>query len=514
MRALILSLWASFVLAPPAQADDLFDINSVLVAAFEADQPFLATEAERVRLLVEEALGASYVVVTMPEVPAFTDYTADVYLRSCPKGQYIGCVFVVGGRAKTDWTVGGRVSAVEGGFRVDLSFIDVGEAKLVLEFDVVLDGSNDAEFQEGVVKVVDALVRGEIKDLDVRRDPEAERAAKREEEERVQAARRFAADSVYEELSDLDRGELGEDAWARGGVRRGGSTSSSGRRDRVASDDLDDLDTRGGLSPWERVGLTKAQYKLYRNSKLKLRDFKDRMLGRKGELLIRAGMTIGGGPYGQQHESFYVLAPDAGQNPRPGDVRDQASVQSQFNALGIGGGLEVGIGITSWFEVALFGQVRNAPYNSRVFRERVGVDASPRPLDERNVNSLQGGLRVGLFPMPAYPARPFLQVGASFWSGSQLQRNVEVPQYLVAAQFVPNNFIFAHVNPGVEINAGKRIFVWLRGDFDLPLAGREIQTFRRGDQSLTRTPPRESSTGLGVGGSFGVTVRLRLNANR
>ena len=150
-----------------------FELNSVLVASFEAGQPFLETEAERVRDLVEDALASAYVVVGMPDVPAFADYSADVYLRSCPDGQYIGCVFVVGGRAKTDWTIGGHIKAVEGGYKVNLSFIDVAEAKLVLEFDVVLDGSNDAEFKEGVLRVMDALVNGQVQDLDLRGDPEA-----------------------------------------------------------------------------------------------------------------------------------------------------------------------------------------------------------------------------------------------------------------------------------------------------------------------------------------------------
>ena len=74
---------------PAETSFGMFEVHSVLVASFEADQPFLDAEATRVSGLVREALGQSYVVLGMEEVPAFPDYGADVYLRSCPDGQSV-----------------------------------------------------------------------------------------------------------------------------------------------------------------------------------------------------------------------------------------------------------------------------------------------------------------------------------------------------------------------------------------------------------------------------------------
>ncbi len=491
------------VAAPALAQDDggfSFELNSVLVATFEADQPFLESEAERVRVLVEQALGEAYVVVRMPEVPEFTDYSADTYLRSCPPGQYIGCVFVVGGRAKTDWTVGGRVTAVDGGYQAFLSFIDVDEAKLVLEFDVVLDGTNDVSFQDGVRKIMDALVSGEVQALDVRADPEAERAKQAEEEERQKKAKQFALDSVYEDPEDLDRGTVGRDAYA------------SDRTDL----DLDAVEGRSGLEPWERAGLTKAQYKLYRKSGLKLRDFKERLKGRKGQFLARLGMIVGVGPYGQEHENYFVQANTADPaDLRPRDILDQSAASRQARRLALGGELELGFGLTPWLELMVFGGIRQASYEYRYYREVDGGSTpGPGPYTEAVARTFHGGLRVGVVPLPAYPVRPTFHVGASFWAGTAPSRVTEPASYLLSSVMPGNNLVLIHVNPGFEVSAGKLLAVYGRFDVDIPILGRSSQFFNDTDpdigQLLSVRPSPDSVLGPGFGGSIGLLVRVPL----
>ncbi|MCB9664891.1 MAG: hypothetical protein H6732_12320 [Alphaproteobacteria bacterium] len=466
-------------LASPAFAQDgmdfSFDLNSVLVATFEADQPFLEPESERVRGLVEDALGDAYVVVRMAEVPPFTDYSADIYLRSCPDGQYIGCVFVVGGRAETDWTIGGRVSAVEGGYQVDLSFIDVSDAKLVLEFDVVLDGSNDAEFKEGVVKVMDALVNGEVQQLDLRGDPEAQRRAEAEAEKREELSRKFAYDQVYEDPEDLERGDVGLDAYV-------GDDSSKGR---VTFEDLEEMEESGGVTPWDRAGLTKAQYKLYRNSGKKLRDFKSRLQGRKGEILVRAGMKVSSGPWGQAHHTGVLLAAgtpkEFQQNPRLGDIVQQSALQLNTTDLVFGGELELAFGVAPFMDIGVFGGIHGSPYRWQFFSEIEGAPtrAIPNPTELDQVASRIAwyvGAKLGFAPMPAYPARPTLYVGGSYWQGTSVGAITSpIPQTYVASQMTGNNMILVHAQPGFEINAGKTVVIFARADIDLPVFGRTFQ---------------------------------------
>ncbi len=526
MRILCSLVAALGVVAPALAQEDVvevgdatsfdFDLNSVLVASFEADQPFLETEADRVRRLVENSLGQAYVVVRMAEVPAFTDYSAEIYLKSCPQGQYIGCVFVVGGRAQTDWTIGGRVSAVEGGYQVDLSFIDVGEAKLVLEFDVVLDGSNDGEFKEGVQRIMDALVNGEVQELDVRSDPEAERAAQAEADRRKQLASDFSEDSEYEDPEDFRRGDVGLDAYVGGEDEE---VRDSGTRSKVSFEDLAEMEEAGGLPPWEKAGLTKGQYKIYRNSGAKLRDFKAKLQGRKGEFLIKASFNAGPGPWGQVHDTWFVVDNETSLNDiQPGDLIADYDAQFLQNAMGLGGTLEIGYGVAKWVELTLHAGIKSAPYQYRLQPFVTGVEKDPGDFTAAQVTPFFAGARIGLIPMPAFPARPTLHVGASYWQGTGFTSLVQVPGYLQASQSRPVWMILAHVNPGVDVSAGKWVSIWARFDLDIPVAGGNIvQALSQGSTPSdfpVALPGAAPSAGFGLGGSLGLTVRIRVAGMR
>lgn len=482
------------------------ELNSVLVATFEVAQTFLEPEAERVRRLVEDALGEAYVVQTMADVPAFADYDAEVYLRSCPQGQYIGCVFVVGGRAKTDWTIGGSLVAVEGGYKANLSFIDVEDARLVLEFDVVLDGSNDVEFQEGVQRIMSALVADEVRSLDLRGDPAAARAAERDAEERRRREREFAAKSLYEDPDDLERGEVGMDAYVEG---RAPKSRSGGR---LTNRDLDAMEDAGGLTPWERAGLTRGQYRLYRNSGVKLRDFKDRLKGRKGQILIRAAGQLGNGPFVQEHDSFLALRPGADPNAfGPDDVLGELVALRQGSTLGAGGMLELGVGATPWLEIDAFVALRGAPYRSRFFVQVPNREQNLLDVDETSALTWNFGLRIGFAPGPAWRARPTLHLGASYWAGTRLSGVVEgVPDFYTALQTRPNNMILAHIQPGFEVDLGRVVQIFGRVDLDLPLMGRSAQFFQIGDADAVKPVPQRGGTpGLGLGGTVGLAFRIR-----
>ena len=478
------------------------ELNSILVATFEAEQPFLEAETQRVHGLVESALAQRYLVVTMAEVEPFNDSDAEVYLRSCPDGQYIGCVFVVGGRAQTDWTIGGRLRAVDGGYQVFLSLIDVDVAKLVTEFDVTLDGSNDLQFQAGVLDIVDAALAGDLQQLDPQTAAEKEAAEQEEEDERTRSARKFATDATYDDPFDGVDDE------------REDETDEPEEKGKVTSADLDAMEDRGGRTPWDRVGLTRGQYKLYRNSGVKLRDFKDRLKGRKGELLFRLSGNVGPGPWGQRHDTFYKLAEGA----QPGalkarDIADQRLVQSQTIGLSYGGQFEVGLGVTPWMELGVFGGLRAAPYEHRFYRQQEG-DTSASSFQSSTALSMQVGARLGFIPLPAYPVRPTFHVGGSMWIGSALGSVAEVPAYLLASQLRPNNLLLVHVQPGAEVSVGRSVALWTRFDFDLPVLGRNIQQGSRGDGSLVGAPEAVTAGGPALGGSLGILIRLRVGPDR
>lgn len=502
-------------------AEETFAVNAVLVTTFDAAQPFLEPEAERVRGLVESALARNFVVLTMRDVPAFSDTTADVYLRSCPDGQYLGCVFVVGGKAETDWVVGGQVSAVEGGYRVVLSFLDMSKAKLVMDTSVDLDGRNDAAFQDGVLKIMDALVAGDVHTLETPKDPETAAKQELEKDDRERAAAEFSQGAVVD-----DPGEpAGEDPSEPPPELPADGEKVTGR-------DLEAMEDQGGVPPWEKVALTRSQYRMYRNSGQKLDDFRDRLLGRRGQILFRLSGAVSSGPWGQVHDTWYLLDEDAPNdifNATLSDLEDDVAAQAQSTALSPGGQLEIDIGLTSWMEIGVFGGVRFAPYAYRFFSQREGNEgADPPGYFSKTSMSWQVGARLGVIPFPAFPVRPTLHVGGSYWSGSPVRSKVEVPPALIASIMPQNNLILLHVNPGVEVSAGKWVIVWTRFDLDVPILGRSRQyvdgPLSAGDASasqpetarpeLEEDPPGGSATGFGIGASLGLTVRVGVGPKR
>jgi hypothetical protein len=489
-------------------------LDTVLVAGFEAAQPFLAAEALRVRSLVERAIFDDHLVITMPEVPKFQDTTAEVYLQSCPAGQYLGCVFVLGEKASTDYAIAGRISATDGGYRVVLSFIDVRESRLRMDLDVILDGNNDVAFQDGVRQALDAMLAGEVKTLEA--DPEAEAQAAAEKAKRDGKAGKFAEESVYERP---DEPAVEDDPVARNEAQtvRRSPVPATGR---LSADDMDALDAEPGTKPWDRADLTRSQYRTYRASGLKLADFQDRLLGRKGQVLLRVS---GGGAYGawlQLHQTGFELATDANpQNAKAADVQAQSSVQSQQPGTSGLGMLELDVGINRWLEVGVFGGLRIAPYQAEFNLEYTGDTApasTPFLVDRRTAMSTQVGARIGVVPFPAWLARPTLHVGGSAWLGNNLRSRVDVPGYLLASQIRPNNNLYVHVNPGFEVAPGRWILVFARADIDIPVTGRILQIFKEnGGQLLPENRPSETTTnGPSLGASVGVAVRFPVGPER
>ena len=487
-------------------------LDTVLISGFEAAQPFLAAEALRVRSLVERALADDHLVVTMAEIPKFQDTTAEVYLQSCPAGQYLGCVFVLGEKASTDYAIAGRISATDGGYRVVLSFIDVRESRLRMDLDVILDGNNDVAFQDGVRKALGAMLQGEVQSLAA--DPEAEAAAAAEKAKRDSKAGKFAEESVYERPADAPDDPVAREE-AKTVARSAVPTTG-----RLSAAEMAALDAEPGTKPWDRADLTRSQYRTYRASGLKLADFQDRLLGRKGQVLLRLS---GGGAYGawlQLHQTGFVLTTDANpSNAKPADVVGQSSVQSQQPGASGLANFELDIGINRWLEVGVFGGLRIAPYQARFDLSYEG-DAEPAStpflVDRRTAMSTQVGARVGVIPFPAWLARPTLHVGGSAWLGNSLRARVDVPDYLLASQIRPNNNLFVHINPGFEVAPGRWILVFARADIDVPVTGRILQIFKENaGQVLQANRPSETTTnGPSLGASVGVAVRLPVGPER
>ena len=340
---------------------------------------------------------------------------------------------------------------------------------------------------------------------------QAEQEAARREREAAQ----FGLDSVYEDPDDLRRGESGMDAYVDDG-----DYAQDGR---ITQQDLQDMEERGGLAPWERADLTRAQYKRYRNSGVKLRDFKAKLQGRKHEIHVSLAGSIVLGPYAQQHDTFLVADNTADQNNLTGnDILFQIARQVNVNpGRPMGQGfLEVGFGVAPWAEIGLMMGIRGGPYDWRVYKEVQGLQNEvPTEYNRDRATTPAFGFQVGFMPGPSWPVRPRFQIGASYQPGAKLTKYVQIPGFLVSSQFKPIHNVVLHLRLlGLEVNAGKWVLIWARSEVDLTVFdfGRTVVPgISRGDSNALSNEAKDAfgaigrASPLGFGGSLGITIRFR-----
>lgn len=507
-RPFVAALALAFAPAGDALAQEAFELNSVLVATFEHTSPDLEYESKRIHDLIERAVGEAYLVVPMSEVAPFSDYDAETYVKSCPRGQYVGCAFVIGGRARTDWTIGGSLKPAAEGVTVTLSFIQVAQSKLVAELSFDVTPENERDVAKGVVQALDALIAGNLEEIDVRGTSE-----QREAEERARAAaaarEQQRATSVARADEDIDE-ELGE-------VERVREAPAAPQR--VTREDLAaEAEERGsGDPPWIELGLTEKQYLDYKNSGLNIAAWRDKRLGRTGDILIGIVGGYSQGGWGQRFEGAFAWAyPEAGSAQL--SIGEQRLLGEQVKAGSGFAELELGVGLQSWLEVVGTVGIGTSPYIYRFYQEGPtppGQEPTANPLPDPatvGITGLRVGGKVGVAPFPLAPARPTVHAGVLYFQGTNAEDRFDggASAQLDFAGLPATNLLLVQVQPGAEISVGRNILIRARFDVDIPVGGTRLTEYKAGYRLLTQTgrPQPENDNLLGLGGQVGMTFRI------
>lgn len=489
MRALLLLLLA----APPAARaqDDAFRVDSVLVASLDPADPALRADATALRDLLHATLSRERVTVPMADVAPFRGYSADIYLQACPPGQYVDCAFVIGQRAATDWVIAGELKAVEGGLQVLVSFVDVRSASLLLQVPVQFEGPDDDDAAVAVARLLVGLLDGSLQAVDVRQLEGATPTEAAVDPAALQAAADELA-LLEEEEGTVDRGD-----------RR------QGRRARIPRSALDDYEGGELIPPWEGLALTPEQWRRWQNSGRTLADWRYRVRGRQGELLIGLSLVgVGWGPWTQIYEAWYAI-----------DDFD-LELSEQFVMQDLAPGLlrswegSLGVGVLPWLDVGVFGGPRVAPYRWRVQR-LVENDDNPRLLEpqEQVVTTWHVGGRVTFAPMPTFTVRPTVGLGVVAWWGRSQARTVAVPDGLESLD--ATRMVLLQASPGVEVSVTRHLNLWARADVEVPVARRVDGPVIFGGAALPGRPsPDADDEGVSVGGAIGATVMVRVRPKR
>lgn len=491
-----LALLAALASSPEAAAQGMFKLDAVLVPKFYTDNPALDAEAARVQAALEANLAQRFLVVPMAAVPPFPDYSADIYLRSCPKAEYIECSYLVGARAKANWVLVVRYKKPEArgdeGLPVaEVSIVDVNVARSILNFEAIVRPGQENEFAEGVANVLSRVIDGDAAAaVDIRGQVEDPRVA--------WERRRAAAEAAAEDIESDGKIEVSvQDLDFESGLKT----------PKITDADLARYDDRDDGTPWQRLDMSRQEYLLYKNSGKPLAEWRALAVGRKNRLLVRGSLGGGAGPFHQYFDGRWALDPNTLQTAEV-EVHDR--IQTAGTALGE---LSVGYGITPTVDVALRVAGRMGSYEYVLHQEVVG---DPEPVLERSPSDVPGaqfGAHVTYAPFPWRTVRPLAVGGVSFWKGVSPDMIVALPvQVAELGPFVPPSLILVEAGAGGELRMSKLADLFVDGGALIKVAGPADVHLTSGGPGMlaTRYVPEEPAAGMGFWLRVGITFRFAL----
>ncbi len=478
-----IAAWWSVALAQ----DSVQNYDPMVLTTVQPLSGATAADAERAFQLLDERFRRTTPVIGMTEVPRFEaqGYGADEYLRVCPPDQYAGCALVVAQRTDATWAVGATVApgpaaadpAAPAPLSVTVFFIDVLSAEIVARFEIALGTEQDAAIIDGIAAAYDEMVQGAYDQRDLR---DTEDPAAREARRKAQAAAVAASLAVLErQLGDVVRGDV-----------VGNITPP-----KVTRAELDALDTREEVAPWERVGMSKGEYRRYANSGDSLLVWRREANGRFGQLIARVAAGGGTGATSQRYESLVLL-----------DATLEPIHLVQLNEVARGGtgafDLELGLGVAPWVEITGALGFRTGKLTTLVDDDVEGQAAIPGSPSTQALNTRQLGVRAAFVPGNHWPVRPMIGAGLALWRGVSVQGTERQP-----AMARPTALLF-EVLPGVEVQASPRVNLFARGVIGLPVGGTG-GSFEETGAGLPDPPQPASAVARGgVAAQAGVTLRV------
>ena len=478
-------LWSLSALAQePDPAGTTFSFDRLLLTTFQAEDPSLDEEADRLHAILFERFGESNDMISMDEVPEFEvhDYGPELYMKGCPPGRYSGCALVLGQRAMGDWVVGATLAEEMDEFDEESSYlvleihlIDVADAREVAVFSVPLIGQEEAALK-GIVGVYGDMLEGAYQLRDLREDDGSEQAA-------IEAARK---ELLATSLTELE-GQLGT-------VVPTGAVGTL-EAPKLTRDDLEKYIGDDERPPWERIGMGQSQYLRFQNSGLDLETWRSEHRGRFGDIIVRVGGGFGGGPWHQSYEA-QLLRSD--QTLQPIHTVQFLEV---INGSTAGGELELGFGVLPFLEVSGLAGVHTGKTTLLKDEDVLNQVAVPSQPQTVTINTYHFGARGTVVPFPHWPARPTLAAGVVTWTGSGIPGEDNYPRLEAPTMTL------LQVLPGGEAEIAPMAALFGRVGAEIPIGGTTLRQTNEG--TGLETPPAPTGS-RGAGWVFHVGLQLNI----
>ncbi len=460
--------------------------TQVLVSAFQSTDSVTDASSESIRAAIDAAVARSsgLKTVQLTAVPAVGDTAALDYAMSCPPGEYVGCAFVLGESARVSLAVTGVVSPGDDGhLLVEVHVVDVPQSADLISFVGDLDPRSEVGvFAATVASVVESAARGEVKaGGDIRAAAPIADAGRAEKQ-------------IAGRQLDQLQGEIGgHDAVGDASVREF-------VREKYTMDDMaSDMQT-DGAKPWERLGMTPQQYLRYKNSGMKLYEWREREMGRKGQILVRGYGGYGRGP---NSVSYYA---------RQGlSAQDLSTIQTyawvtQVDSGAGRGGLEVAYGVLPELEVGLQLGVTAGKFEADIQALTEGQYVPPPNPQSVGFRLPYYGAQVLYAPLQVFPVRPV--VGTSF----TMMRSKTVDNFFgidpELPTFSPLTTARLGIIVGGEARMSDRIDVFLHVPVHLTVGGRVSDELQQGAGVLTDLAVAKPVGSVYAGLQAGIQVRF------
>jgi hypothetical protein len=490
----MLAAWLLGVTLAAAETDE--DARTrVLVSELQARNEGAKKVAALVESFLVERLSRRQSLETLrvEDAPDFKDYGARTYMEACPTGEYVGCTLVVGDRADAAWAITGSVLVTVGSTRVDIDILDIAGSRVAVSFSSEIQGGQDEEFAAGVARVLVAAIKGEIgREEDIR-----DRPGEHHEDDGADVDK----DAVSRELDALQR-ELGEFAIS---LRRSNQRIP---RPEFTEEDLEKAAQTDATKPWERLGMTPAEYLRYRNSELPLSAWRVRQAGRRFQLLARAGGGWINGPVKTRYYGRRVREETTLQDL---DIYGEQAVESGSTATGL---VNVGFGIHPAVEVEGFLGMSGGSFSSKIWADEVqGQESSIAPeWSEAGTECTYGGLGAAVTFFPGLKYHPAAGLGLVVMRGTTAKTAIDQAEAVVPTPlFDAATLVQAQVFVGGAVELGKNVGLFARIPVTVLLSGGEVQRRRDtpgGEPVLEGLEQSAGPSAVGGGVVAGVEIRL------
>jgi len=458
--------------------------TTVLVSSLQPRNVEAAGLASLIENFLAQELSnhPSFDVLRVEDAPPFADYPARVYMEGCPPGEIIGCTQIIGERVKARYAVTGTAKSVVGATKVEIEILDIANSRSLVRFESDLETGGDEAFAEGVAKVLVAVINGEIgKERDIRFDGD-------------DAPEPMDEEAVREQLALLQR-------------EMGSVSAVISRSDDVIvrpTYTLEDLAKKmegEGTKPWERLEMKPGEYLRYKNSGMQLFEWRERAIGRKGQLLLRPTVGYANGPYSGTYYGRVAYDVVTGSLA----VVDVYAAQSVQTGNGANFGASVAYGLTPGLDVGAYIGLTTGSWTVDIAQETVGQPASAPQPDTTAQTTLVVGPKVTATLFPISPIRPSFGGSVLVMRGRTVMDPATTPQGIV---FSPAVMLAAEVFVGGEARISKHVDAFVQVPLQIRLAGDVDASLRQGITEEVEAIAPESAGVIGAGVVAGLQIRL------